>query len=116
MNHRKTFTAGVIAPLLLAALALAGCQKDPKEHRVAVLFTTDEHSHVFAFAPELDDWPLGFTPGTGTLQGGVARRTKLIERAAGRPCGTPWSSRQATPPRARWPPSPSRRPTTTCSS
>jgi 5'-nucleotidase/UDP-sugar diphosphatase len=84
MNHRRTFAAGAVAPLLLAVLALTGCPSEPKEHRVAVLFTTDEHSHVFAVAPEVDDWPLATSAGTGALVGGVARRATLIsqQRAA----------------------------------
>ncbi|MGB8930622.1 MAG: putative Ig domain-containing protein [Anaeromyxobacteraceae bacterium] len=53
--------------------------------RLAVLFTTDEHSHVFAAAPELDDFPLPTPAGSGSLKGGVARRATLLanERAAG---------------------------------
>jgi 2',3'-cyclic-nucleotide 2'-phosphodiesterase (5'-nucleotidase family) len=53
--------------------------------RLAVLFTTDEHSHVFAAAPEVDDFPLPTTAGSGSLKGGVARRATLLanERAAG---------------------------------
>jgi 5'-nucleotidase len=84
MNHRRTFAAGAIAPLLLAVLALTGCPSEPKEHRVAVLFTTDEHSHVFGIAPEVDDWPLATSTGTGALVGGMARRARLIsdQRAA----------------------------------
>jgi 2',3'-cyclic-nucleotide 2'-phosphodiesterase (5'-nucleotidase family) len=53
--------------------------------RLAVLFTTDEHSHVFAAAPERDDFPLPTATGSGSLKGGVARRATLLasERAAG---------------------------------
>jgi 5'-nucleotidase len=78
MLQLRTFAARAVAPLLLAALGLTGCQKDPKEHRVAVLFTTDEHSHVFGIAPEVDDWPLATSAGTGALVGGMARRATLI--------------------------------------
>lgn len=84
MHQPRTFAASAVASLLLAALGLAGCQKDPKEHRVAVLFTTDEHSHVFGIAPEVDDWPLASSAGSGALVGGMARRATLIaqQRAA----------------------------------
>jgi len=84
MRHHRTLAARAIAPLLLAVFALTGCPKDPKEHRVAVLFTTDEHSHVFGIAPEVDDWPLATAAGTGALVGGMARRATLIsqQRAA----------------------------------
>lgn len=53
--------------------------------RLAVLFTTDEHSHVFGAAPELDDFPLPTTAGSGSVKGGVARRATVFanERAAG---------------------------------
>jgi 5'-nucleotidase len=84
MHQPRTFAASAVAPLLLAVLALTGCPSDPKEHRVAVLFTTDEHSHVFGIAPEVDDWPLATAAGTGALVGGMARRATLIaqQRAA----------------------------------
>jgi len=84
MHLPRTFAARAVAPLLLAVLALAGCSDDPKEKRVALLFTTDEHSHVFGIAPEVDDWPLATAAGTGGLVGGMARRATLIaqQRAA----------------------------------
>lgn len=84
MLQPKTIAASAFAPLLLAALVLSGCPTGPKEHRVAVLFTTDEHSHVFGIAPEVDDWPLATTAGSGALVGGIARRATLIsqQRAA----------------------------------
>ncbi len=80
MLRHRMFAAGAIAPLLMAVLGLTGCPDDPKEHRLAVLFTTDEHSHVFAIAPEVDDWPMATTAGTGALVGGMARRARLIEQ------------------------------------
>ncbi|HSN90734.1 MAG TPA: metallophosphoesterase [Anaeromyxobacteraceae bacterium] len=68
----------------LLALSLAGCPSADKDEgsgrRLVVLFTTDEHSHLLAVAPEVDDWPL--TPpaaGTGALVGGVARRMAILE-------------------------------------
>jgi 2',3'-cyclic-nucleotide 2'-phosphodiesterase (5'-nucleotidase family) len=84
MHQPRTFAARAVAPLLLAVLALAGCSDNPKEKRVALLFTTDEHSHVFGIAPEVDDWPLATGAGTGGLVGGMARRATLIaqQRAA----------------------------------
>lgn len=53
--------------------------------RLAVLFTTDEHSHAFATSPEVDDFPLPSLAGTGALRGGVARRAAAValERSAG---------------------------------
>jgi 5'-nucleotidase len=58
----------------------AGTDKD----RLVVLFTTDEHSHLFGFAPERDDFPAPSVPGEGLIKGGVVRRAAIFaaERAA----------------------------------
>lgn len=48
--------------------------------RLVVLFTSDEHSHLFAFSPELDDWPLATSAGQGALTGGIARRATVLAR------------------------------------
>jgi len=48
--------------------------------RLVILFTSDEHSHLFAFGPELDDWPLATEAGSGALVGGVARRATVLAR------------------------------------
>src|SRR5208337_1215949 len=45
---------------------------------LVVLFTSDEHSHIFSFSPELDDWPEATTPGSGALIGGIARRAVVL--------------------------------------
>lgn len=60
----------------------------PDRH-VVVLFTSDEHSHLLAFSPELDDFPESTTPGSGALVGGVARRVAVVkqERAAATAAG-----------------------------
>ncbi len=57
--------------------------------RLDVLFTTDEHSHLFGFAPELDDSVAPATPGSGLIRGGVLRRAALLaqERAAAATAG-----------------------------
>lgn len=77
-----------LRPLFALALAvsLAACDRseDPEGPRVTVLFTTDEHSHLFAAAPELDDFDvetgtIKTTIGTGTLEGGIARRATILE-------------------------------------
>lgn len=71
-----------------AACALCGCGEEaslpPLDRRLVVLFTSDEHSHLLAFAPEHDDHPVATTAGSGDLVGGVARRATLIaqERSA----------------------------------
>jgi 5'-nucleotidase / UDP-sugar diphosphatase len=48
------------------------------DRHVVVLFTSDEHSHMLSFSPELDDYPLATAPGQGALVGGVARRAAVI--------------------------------------
>jgi 5'-nucleotidase len=48
------------------------------DRHVVVLFTSDEHSHMLSFSPELDDYPLATAPGQGALSGGVARRAAVI--------------------------------------
>jgi len=56
----------------------AGGGAPEQDRDVVVLFTSDEHSHLFAFAPELDDYPLPTAAGAGALVGGVARRAALL--------------------------------------
>jgi 2',3'-cyclic-nucleotide 2'-phosphodiesterase (5'-nucleotidase family) len=51
----------------------------PDRH-VVVLFTSDEHSHLLAFSPELDDFPESTTAGTGALVGGISRRQALLTK------------------------------------
>lgn len=53
---------------------------DDDDRRLVVLFTSDEHSHQFAFSPERDDWPLAEAAGTGSLVGGIARRATVLSR------------------------------------
>jgi 5'-nucleotidase len=50
------------------------------DRHVVVLFTSDEHSHMLSFSPELDDYPLATAPGQGALSGGVARRAAVIAK------------------------------------
>jgi 2',3'-cyclic-nucleotide 2'-phosphodiesterase (5'-nucleotidase family) len=80
------------AALWLAALLLAACNGDkPAAARhLVVLSTTDEHSHQFAFAPEIDDHPLPSAPRDGALKAGAARRATLLasERAAAAAAGS----------------------------
>jgi 5'-nucleotidase / UDP-sugar diphosphatase len=49
------------------------------ERRLVILHTNDEHSHLFGFAPEVDDFPPPTAPGTGAIQGGIARRAKVLK-------------------------------------
>src|SRR5688500_2177924 len=50
----------------------------PGERRLILFHTNDEHSHVFGFAPEIDDFPPPATPGDGTIVGGIARRAQKL--------------------------------------
>lgn len=92
--RRRRLPSLLSTPIAAAALlALAGCpsrsQETPAVRRLVVLSTADEHSHQFAFAPELDDFPLPSVAGTGALKAGAARRATLLksERAAAAAAG-----------------------------
>jgi 2',3'-cyclic-nucleotide 2'-phosphodiesterase (5'-nucleotidase family) len=80
-----TLTAQGEKAAAAASLALSG--ESPR--RLAVLSTTDEHSHQLAFGPELDDWPIAAAPGAGALKGGAARRATVlaVERATAAAAG-----------------------------
>jgi 5'-nucleotidase/UDP-sugar diphosphatase len=69
----------------LAVVLLAACGDDsPSERHLVILHTNDEHSHLFGFGPEIDDFPPPDQPGDGTIVGNIARRATLLdqERAA----------------------------------
>ena len=51
-----------------------------KDQSLVLLYTSDEHSHIFSFSPELDDFPSEAQAGTGALVGGVARRATIIKK------------------------------------
>src|SRR5262245_57573176 len=72
-------------PFQLGALAaLVGCggggvlPVQQPDRSVVVLFTSDEHSHLFGFSPELDDHAAAKAEGMGELVGGVARRATVL--------------------------------------
>src|SRR5690349_5322815 len=83
---RATLT-GMRAPAaftLVLCLASA-CGDDLADAPRLVLFhTNDEHSHLFGFPPEIDDYPAPTEPGDGAIHGGIVRRAALLadERAA----------------------------------
>ena len=54
------------------------------DRQLTILYTNDEHSHLYAFGPEGDDHPPATMAGTGMLKGGVARRQVVltVERKA----------------------------------
>jgi 5'-nucleotidase / UDP-sugar diphosphatase len=56
---------------------------------LTLLHSNDEHSHLLALSPELDDFPAPTTAGTGTLKGGASRRAVILaaERAAAADAG-----------------------------
>ncbi|MFO0618820.1 MAG: 5'-nucleotidase C-terminal domain-containing protein [Polyangiaceae bacterium] len=91
MKRASWILAGLGTSLLglSASLLGAGCDDGaggtggggggaPKDKHLVVLFTSDEHSHLFAFSPELDDFPIAAEAGDGSLVGGVARRATVI--------------------------------------
>ncbi len=67
-----------LVPIALV-LAVAGCKEEKarNEKSVVILFTTDEHSNLFASSPELDDF-LGVT-NEASLRGGVERRMTILK-------------------------------------
>ncbi len=48
--------------------------------RLTIFYTSDEHSQLFAFGPEVDDFPTPTAPGSGARRGGVARRATLLAK------------------------------------
>ena len=93
MKRRPIFSPALLAlPTLLATAALGGCSsEEPAGEQPAapltVLFTSDEHSHMLASSPELDDYPAATTAGSGQLSGGVARRATLLATERARAVG-----------------------------
>ncbi len=86
---RSTFRPLLAAALMLSLAACGDRFEEPEGPRVTVLFTTDEHSNLFAVGPEVDDFDLvnhtlKTGTGDGSLKGGVARRYVILqaERAA----------------------------------
>jgi 2',3'-cyclic-nucleotide 2'-phosphodiesterase (5'-nucleotidase family) len=73
-------------PFIAFAFLAVGCGDDSQtppgktDRHLVLLHTNDEHSHLFAFGPEIDDWPTHQTPGNGTLVGGVARRATVLAK------------------------------------
>ncbi|HSO28730.1 MAG TPA: 5'-nucleotidase C-terminal domain-containing protein [Candidatus Sulfomarinibacteraceae bacterium] len=75
----RTLRMAMLAALTLAVAACSDDDDDPgRPSRVTILFTTDEHSHLFAFGNEGADWPLPASAGDGSLKGGVARRATIL--------------------------------------
>jgi 5'-nucleotidase / UDP-sugar diphosphatase len=83
-----------LAPLLLALLLAGACGDNDgggggSERRLILLHTNDEHSHLFGFAPEVDDYPAPTEPGDGDIVGGIVRRAQILadQRAAAAAAG-----------------------------
>jgi len=60
--------------LCLCALASA-CSKS--SHKLVILHTNDEHSHLIGFGPEVDDFHVPAAAGSG-IKGGVSRRLVVL--------------------------------------
>ena len=76
--------------LLVAALFLSGCPgAQAKAKKLLILHTTDEHSQIVGFGPEIDDHPAVSAPGGGMIKGGIGRRATLVaqQRAAAKAMG-----------------------------
>ena len=89
MDSMKLYPAILALPLLLVACGDDDDEPPPDEKRLVIFHTNDEHSHLFGFAPEVDDHPTPTTAGDGTIHGGIARRARLLkeERAAAAAAG-----------------------------
>src|ERR1700682_2604529 len=61
--------------LCLCALALACSSKS--SHKLVILHTNDEHSHLLGFGPEADDFPVAASAGSG-IKGGVSRGSGVL--------------------------------------
>src|SRR5260370_13078343 len=46
-------------------------------HKLVILHTNDEHSHLIGFGPEVDDFPVPAAAGSG-IKGGVSRRLVVL--------------------------------------
>jgi 5'-nucleotidase len=82
-------TAMAIA-IAIAIVIAAGCGDNQGDReRLVVLHTNDEHSHLFGWSPEIDDYPLPAAPGNGEIVGSIARRASVlrVERAAAAAAG-----------------------------
>lgn len=64
---------------MVAALVLASGCGDGDPQRLVILHTNDEHSHLFGWGPEIDDYPLPTTAGNGEIVGSIARRATLVD-------------------------------------
>src|SRR5689334_12353044 len=73
------------AALTLVICLASACGDDASDAPRLVFFhTNDEHSHLFGFPPEIDDYPAPTEAGDGAIHGGIVRRAALLasERAA----------------------------------
>lgn len=80
------------ATLVFAFLFAGACGDNiggGAERRLVLLHTNDEHSHLFGFAPEIDDYPAPTEPGDGDIVGGIVRRAQMLadQRAAAAAAG-----------------------------
>jgi 5'-nucleotidase / UDP-sugar diphosphatase len=53
--------------------------EEPVTRKLVLFHTNDEHSHLFGFAPEVDDFPLPTEPGDGAIVGSIARRAVVLD-------------------------------------
>jgi 5'-nucleotidase len=75
--------------LALCALAFACTDTSAGPRKLVILHTNDEHSHLLGAGPEQDDLPPPVTAGTGSIKGGIARRSAVLksERDAAKAAG-----------------------------
>ncbi|MFA6034801.1 MAG: hypothetical protein WC889_18020, partial [Myxococcota bacterium] len=88
--YRNRVLAVMTAVAMLSVVVLAaGCSSSDSSRKLVLLHTSDEHSHLLAVGPEVDDYPPSATPGSGNLLGGIARRATILaaERDAAKKLG-----------------------------
>ena len=76
------FTVLTRALWLLAPLLSFACGDNDgggQARRLVLFHTNDEHSHLFGFAPEVDDFPIPDAAGDGSIVGNVARRAEVLD-------------------------------------
>jgi 5'-nucleotidase/UDP-sugar diphosphatase len=66
--------------IILTVLALS-CSGSGSPRKLVIFHSNDEHSHLFGYGPEADEFPAPTTAGTGAVKGGAGRRLLALQNA-----------------------------------
>jgi len=66
--------------IALVSLAVA-CGSGSSPRKLVILHSNDEHSHLFGYGPEADEFPAPTTAGSGSVKGGAGRRLVALQSA-----------------------------------